>query len=58
MAFDQIKYQTKYNKEKYDQVVIMVPKGGKAAIKNIAKRKGKSVSEYVRDLIREDNKEA
>lgn len=52
--FNQFAYQNKYNKEKYDSVTIVVPKGEKDVIKQAAKERGKSVSEYIRDLIKAD----
>lgn len=45
--FDQIKYQNEYNKQNYDRVTFMVPKGKKDVIKESAKVKGESMSEYI-----------
>ncbi len=45
--FDQIKYQNEYNKQNYDRVTFMVPKGKKDGIKEAAKTKGESMSEYI-----------
>ena len=33
--FDQIKYQNDYNKQKYDRINLMVPKGKKDELKKI-----------------------
>ena len=45
--FDQIKYQNNYNRQKYDHVNLMIPKGMKDQIKAIAKEKGESMNEYI-----------
>ena len=49
--FDQIKYQNEYNKQKYDRVTIMVPKGLKEEIKAFAKYKGMSMNEFLVGLV-------
>lgn len=49
--FDQIKYQNDYNKAKYDRISLMVPKGSKEDLKAHAQAKGKSLNEYLNDLI-------
>jgi predicted HicB family RNase H-like nuclease len=46
-AFDQISYINEYNKEKYDRITILVPKGKKEQIREKAKTEGKSVNEYI-----------
>lgn len=46
-AFDQISYINEYNKEKYDRITILVPKGKKEQIREKAKAEGKSVNEYI-----------
>ena len=38
--FDQIKYQNEYNKQNYDRVTFMIPKGKKDLIKESAKANG------------------
>lgn len=49
--FDQIKYQTAYNKEHYDTLGLMLPKGMKSVIKDYAKSAGVSVTKYVVEAI-------
>ena len=51
--FDQIEYQNEYNKEKYDRISLMVPKGKKDIIKAHAKAKGQSVNEFINLAIEE-----
>ena len=51
--FNQIKYQQQYNKEHYDRIEIVVPKGQKAIIRESAKAKGMSVSAYIGEAIKE-----
>lgn len=49
------KYNTDYQKNKYDRTVILLDKGQKQIVDNIAKRKGfKSITEYVKFLIDQD----
>lgn len=55
--FDQIKYINQYNKENYDRIYLMVPKGKKEAIKAKAKAAGKSINEYINIAISEKMKE-
>lgn len=58
MAFEQIKYQNEYNKEKYDRCIFNVPKGQKKVITEHLKKRGyKSLNAYVVDLIDKDMKE-
>ena len=45
--FDQIKYQNEYNRQKYDHVNLMIPKGMKEQIKALAKENGESMNEYI-----------
>lgn len=45
--FDQIKYQNEYNRQKYDRITIMTPKGKKEEIKAAASAAGMSVNEYI-----------
>lgn len=49
--FDQIKYQNEYNKQKYDRITIMTPKGKKDEIKAAAKAAGISVNEFINQAI-------
>ena len=50
--FDTIKYV----REHYDRVIITMPKGKRDIVKNRANKLGKSVSQYINDLIDEDLK--
>ncbi len=52
--FNQIAYQNNYIKEKYDRINLILPKGRKEAIKKRAMEAGKSVNEYINDLINND----
>lgn len=55
MAFNQVKYQNDFNKEKYDRVSINFPKGRKAIIEEHYKANGyKSLNAYVNALIDAD----
>ena len=45
MAFDQIKYNNEFNKEKYDQIIIRAKKGKKQELKEFAATQDLSVSE-------------
>lgn len=51
--FNQIKYQNEFNKANYDRIEVVVKKGEKAVIKEIAKAAGQSVSEYINQAIKE-----
>ena len=53
MPFDQIKYANNYNKENYDKIAIMVPKGERERWKAEAKKQGLSLSEMVRRAVAE-----
>ena len=50
------KYNTDYQKNKYDRTVLLLDKGQKNQVDEIAKSKGfKSITEYVKYLIDKDN---
>lgn len=51
--FDQIKYQSEYNKKNYDRIEIKVQKGKKEVIKVAAAAAGQSVNEYICQAIDE-----
>lgn len=52
--FDQIKYQNEYNKQKYDRITIMAPKGKKEAIQEAARACGmRSVNEFILAAVEE-----
>jgi hypothetical protein len=50
--FNQIKYQNEFKKANYDRVEILVKKGERAIIKEIAAA-GQNVSEYINQAIKE-----
>lgn len=49
-----IKYQTEYDRNHYDRIVIVVPKGKRDRIKRRANELGKSVNGYIGELIDKD----
>ena len=52
---ERIDYQVKYRANKYDTIVIYIPKGDKERLKEQAKIKGyKSISSYIQSLIEKD----
>ena len=56
-GFDQIKYQNEYNKQKYDTILVTLPKGKKDIVKERAAALGKSVNGYINDMINMDIRE-
>ena len=52
--FNQIEYQNKYIKEKYDREGLTMPKGKKEIIKARALEEGMSINEYINALIDKD----
>lgn len=44
-------YQNRFNRENYDRVTVMLPKGDKAALQAAAQGAGVSVGEYIRQAI-------
>ncbi|MCD8015913.1 MAG: hypothetical protein LUG99_22705 [Lachnospiraceae bacterium] len=51
-TFDATKYKNDYQKEKYDRLIINVPKGQKPVIESFAKSKGyKSINAFVVEAI-------
>lgn len=52
-VFNQISYQNSYNKEKYDRISLMLPKGDKDRIKMAAAAAGESVNEYINKAIKQ-----
>lgn len=52
--FNQIEYQNKYIKEKYDRVGLTMPKGKKEVIKARAIAEDMSINEYINALIDKD----
>ena len=51
MGFDQIKYADAYNKERYDQLTVRIPKGRKQVWKKYADKHGMSVSALVNQCV-------
>lgn len=46
----------KYMKENLDQIIVRVPKGKKDEYKALAQSRGKSLTQYIIDLIEADAK--
>ena len=55
-TFNQIEYQNKYNKEKYDRITIMVPKGDKERLQAYAQRLNLSLNAYINKIIENEIK--
>lgn len=52
----QLKRQNKYMQEKYDRIALLLPKGEKEKILNIAINRGyKNITDYIRELIKKDS---
>lgn len=51
--FDEVKYKNDFARENYDRISLMVPKGRKEVIKQIAKANGQSVNEFINLAIEE-----
>ena len=49
--FNQIKYQTEYNKKHYDSITIMIPKGMRDKVRGYAKSENLSVTKYILKTI-------
>nr|DAW98999.1 MAG TPA: hypothetical protein [Bacteriophage sp.] len=55
--FDATKYKNDFQKEKYDRIIVNVPKGQKAVIDAEAKKQGyKSLNAFVVEAINEKMK--
>lgn len=53
--FNETKYKNEFQKEKYDRIIVNVPKGKKKDIDTFRKQKGyTSLNQYINDLIRKD----
>ncbi len=53
-GFDATKYKNDFQKEKYDRIIVNVPKGKKIIIDEQAKKQGyKSLNSFVVDAINE-----
>lgn len=55
-TFNQIEYQNKYNKEKYDRITIMVPKGDKERLQSYAQKLNLSLNAYINKIIESEIK--
>lgn len=51
--FNQIAYQNAFNKEKYDRVGLMLPKGEKDKLRSHASKNGESLNAFIIRAIRE-----
>lgn len=48
---EQIRYMNQYNKDKYDRISLMAPKGHKEKIKEAANAENMSMNEYIMSAI-------
>jgi uncharacterized protein (DUF1778 family) len=51
---DRTKYKNQYAAEKYDRISLIVAKGRKDKIKAHAEAQGKSINDYINNLIARD----
>ncbi len=51
--FNPVKYKNQFNKENYDRIEFVVPKGRKQKLKQIAAAANQSMSEYINQAINE-----
>lgn len=49
----QIAARNRYNRKKYDRIVLCVPKGKKQEIQKAAQSEGKSMTRFILDTIEE-----
>lgn len=49
-----IKYNQKYNKEKYARISLMIPPEVKTEIQAAAKEAGKSMTAYIMDAVKKE----
>ena len=52
--FNPVKYRNSYDREHYERVNLSLPKGSKELIKSKAEKAGKSISQYILDLVKND----
>lgn len=52
--FNQTEYVNDFIRKKYDRINLLIPAGNKEIIKSRAEQKGKSVNQYLNDLIEDD----
>lgn len=53
MAFDQAKYQTEFNKERYDTILLRINKGKKQELKEYADCNDISLNELIKRALTE-----
>lgn len=52
--FNQTEYVNEFIRKKYDRINLLIPAGNKKIIKRKAAQKGKSVNQYINELIDTD----
>ena len=52
--FNQTEYVNDFIRKIYDRINLLIPAGNKEIIKSRAAKKGKSVNQYLNDLIEDD----
>lgn len=52
--FNQTEYVNEFIRKKYDRINLLIPEGNKEIIKRKAAQKGKSVNQYINELIDTD----
>ena len=52
--YNQTEYVNDFIRKKYDRINLLIPAGNKEIIKSRAAKKGKSVNQYLNDLIEDD----
>lgn len=50
---EQMKYQNNYNKQKYDSIRVVVPKGKKVEYKALAEKHGMKLNTFINKLLEE-----
>ncbi len=53
MAFDSVKYRNEFAKDRYDRIVVSVPKGEKESIQAHAASRNESVAAFIKRSIAE-----
>lgn len=54
MAFDQVAYTTEFKRQNYDKIRLIVRKGGKAVLKDIAKKNNTSLNKLILQAVEEE----
>lgn len=56
--FDKVKYNNQYNENKYDRVSLMLPKGQREVLRDIATQKGfKGINGLINELVKKEIEE-